>query len=211
MKKKIALLVAGVMTVASAVAANANVTVNGTDIDADAVVVDGVVMVPYRAVMEGIGGTVAWDGETKTATVTDPNGEASLSVTVDSNVLTVSGYTAVMEAPAQIVDEKLYFPLSVVKLDSETLVDVDEDGNVVITTGDYVASAAAVDVVESPEAVEVDEETTEEETVEETTEVATVVANPELDGDEDVVYETVEETTEETTAATTVVRRGSRR
>jgi hypothetical protein len=185
MKKKIAILVAGVVAAVAAVSANAAITVNGNTSDEDAVVVDGVAMVPYRTVMEGIGFEIAWDAETKTATATDEDGCVA-EVTVGSNKA-VSGDTEVdMDAAAQIVDEKLYIPASLVGAE------IDEDGNVTIVTADYVASDAAVDVVESEAAVDVEdaEETTEEAT-EETTEAVETA-------------ETVEEETEETTETAVV-------
>jgi hypothetical protein len=132
--------------------------------------------------MEGTGFEIAWDAETKTATATDDEGCVA-EVTVGSDKLSSGDEVTDMDAAAQIIDEKLYVPASILNAE------VDEDGNVTIVTADYVASDAAVDVVESEAAVDVEdaEETTEEAT-EETTEAV----------------ETVEEATEETTETAVV-------
>jgi hypothetical protein len=196
MKKKITVLVAGVVAAAAVVTTNAAISFNGVTVaDENATVVDGVAMVPFRAVMEGLGTDVAWDAETKTATAAAEGDVAE--VTVGSNKLTVNGIAVDMEAAAQIVDEKVYIPVSIVTEGTQTSVDIDEDGNVAFTSADYVASGAAVDAVVSEEAVDVAEEETEEtteavETVEEATEETTETAVVEVEvteGDEDAAVE----------------------
>ncbi len=194
MKKKITVLVAGAVAAAAVVTTNAAISFNDVAVSEEsATVVDGVAMVPYRAVMEGLGANIAWDAETKTATASAEGDVAE--VTVGSDKLIVNGVAVEMEAAAKIVDEKVYIPVSIVAEGTQTSVDVDEDGNISFISADYVASGAAVDTVVSDEAVDVVEETTEEtteavetaETVEEATEetTETAVEAEETEGDED--------------------------
>jgi hypothetical protein len=180
MKKKFALLVAGIMTMSMVASANAAISVNGKVVEADAVVSDGEVFVPFRDVMEGLGADIAWDGETKTATATIGDVVAAVHVGIDN---------------IQLIEDKIYIPASTIKNVADTVVNVDEDGNVDIALADFVASDSAV----SAEAVEVVEEETEE-TTEETTVVEEVT---EETTDEGVLTDEYTEDDEEQTEAVT--------
>lgn len=171
MKKKIALLLASAMAVASlsttAMAEDytkVNLNVNGTALETDqpAVIVNSRTMVPFRAIAEKLGCEVEWNAETKS--VTFNKGVGSVEFTIGSNDVKVSlgsnTTTVAVDSPAIIINSRTMVP---VRFISETVgYEVAWDAvtkTVDITDGkDVVESSSAVEVA-SGAAVETEDDT----------------------------------------------------
>lgn len=69
---------------------------------------DGVVYVPFAKVTRALGGTVAWDNQTKTATGTI--GQWVATFTEASETADVSGTQVTFSAPAFVDGDELYVP-----------------------------------------------------------------------------------------------------
>jgi len=67
-----------------------NITVNGTKIEADNILYNGVTYVPLRAVAEALDKEVGWDKVTKTATINDKTETAKVTRVVDGDTLVVN-------------------------------------------------------------------------------------------------------------------------
>lgn len=67
-----------------------NITVNGTKIEADNILYNGVTYVPLRAVAEALDKEVGWDQVTKTATINDKTETAKVTRVVDGDTLVVN-------------------------------------------------------------------------------------------------------------------------
>ena len=66
--------------------------------------------IPIRAVAELLNCTVEWNDETKTAVITNKNGD-TVKITIDSNVLTKNDAPVQMDTAAIIRDERTYIPV----------------------------------------------------------------------------------------------------
>ncbi|MBR6401256.1 MAG: peptidylprolyl isomerase [Firmicutes bacterium] len=119
MKKAIlTVLFAMAMSCAANAAATANITVNGSPIDSDAVIVDGRTLVPVRGVFEKLGFAVEWTNETKTANFKG----AGYSIDIKSgengfyclNTRTGENNLVKPDVPQQIIDGHFYIPLRAV-------------------------------------------------------------------------------------------------
>ena len=106
------------MSCAANAATTANITVNGSPIDSDAVIVDGRTLVPVRGVFEKLGFTVEWTNETKTANFKG----AGFSIDIKSgekgfyclNTRTGENNLVQPDVPQQIIDGHFYIPLRAV-------------------------------------------------------------------------------------------------
>ena len=106
-----AVLFAAVPTHASGIAVN----VNGQPVAFDGqgpVIVDGRTLVPVRGVFEMLGFAVAWNGDTRQATLSNAN--YTVVVTIDSATFTVNGTLHTLEVPAQIIGGSTMLPLRAV-------------------------------------------------------------------------------------------------
>ncbi len=85
-------------------------TLNGAeaDIDEEPEDRDGIVYVPFAKVTRALGGTVAWDNETKTAHGTI--GHWTAVFTAASDAADVNGTHVTFSAPAFVDGEELYVP-----------------------------------------------------------------------------------------------------
>ncbi len=92
-------------------AATASVTLNGdvVQFDQPPVIVDGRTLVPVRAVVEKMGGTVSWLAETQTA-VLELDG-SKIELTIDSTTALLNGETKVLDVPPQIIGERTLMPI----------------------------------------------------------------------------------------------------
>ncbi|MBQ9519193.1 MAG: peptidylprolyl isomerase [Firmicutes bacterium] len=118
--KKTVLTVLFTMAMSCAVSAanTANITVNGSQIDADAIIVDGRTLVPVRGVFEKLGFAVEWQNETKTANFKG----AGYSIDIKSgetgfyclNTRTGENSLVKPDVPQQIIDGHFYIPLRAV-------------------------------------------------------------------------------------------------
>ncbi|MCL1986495.1 MAG: stalk domain-containing protein [Firmicutes bacterium] len=104
-------LFATLPTYASGIAVN----VNGQPVIFDGqapVIVDGRTLVPVRGVFEMLGFAVAWNGDTRQATLS--NADYTVVLTIDSATFTVNGTPHTSEVPAQIIGGSTMLPLRAV-------------------------------------------------------------------------------------------------
>lgn len=103
-----------------------NITYNGNKIDSDVppYVKDGRTLAPIRAILETLGMTVSWDGNTQTATAV--KADITISVTINSNIAIVNGEQKILDVPAEITNGRTFVP---VRFFAEALnMNVDWDG-----------------------------------------------------------------------------------
>jgi len=85
---------------------SANFTVNGASqtLDSPPVIKNGRTLVPIRAIIEALGGTVGWDGTTRKATVT--LGKKTIALWIGKNAATVNGVSTLIDSTnAKVVPE----------------------------------------------------------------------------------------------------------
>ena len=66
--------------------------------------------IPIRAVAEMLDSEVKWDGETETVTITKGNSN-TVTLQIDSDIMTVNGKSVQMDTAAIIKDERTYIPV----------------------------------------------------------------------------------------------------
>ena len=81
---------------------------NKLEFDAPPVNIDGRVLVPVRAILEAMGATVSWNGDTKT--VISKLNNTTVVMTIESNVMTVNGEKKTIDVPAKIIDDRTFVP-----------------------------------------------------------------------------------------------------
>jgi len=69
---------------------------------------NGTVYVPFKQVVEGLGGSVTWDNQTKTATATIGQWAANFMLAADT--ADVNGTTVQFSAPSYVDNGELYVP-----------------------------------------------------------------------------------------------------
>ena len=112
MKKLAASFFAGVLALvcASAVyARDANVVVNGSEIDTEAVIVNDRVLVPLRGVYEELGFTVDWSAEEKLAEFAKDGHKMLLYA--NSETINIDGEEITPDVSQQIINDRFYLPL----------------------------------------------------------------------------------------------------
>lgn len=89
----------------------ASVTLNGSPLilDQSAVIIDGRVMVPVRAIFEAMGLTLDWNDTTKTATATKEG--VVIVMSIDNKVTYVNGEAHVLDVPPQIIGGRTMVPV----------------------------------------------------------------------------------------------------
>lgn len=147
MKKLLSLIAAAmVMTTAVSGAEGVNVTVNGTAVDTQGVIVDGRTMVPVRGVFEQIGYTVEWDANTKTATLT--KGSNTVEMTQGNTYFTYNSTQITPDVPQQIINGSFMLPLRAVGEAINADVEWDADtktASLTVSTGLKVADTLNLD------------------------------------------------------------------
>ena len=121
-------------TAAAAENAEISVTINETAVDFSAYdnaapyIDDGIVMVPIRAIAEGLGLSVGWDDTTETVSL---GGDRDIDVTfaVNSELATVNGENISLEKPAAMVGDRTFVPLSFIESALGAAVVYDENSN----------------------------------------------------------------------------------
>lgn len=93
---------------------NPNMTVNGTEkpIDGDGtvpVIVNDRTLLPVRAVAEEMGGTVQWDGSTKTVTLNYE--EYEIKLIIDDNTAYLNGAAQILDTAPTIINERTMLPI----------------------------------------------------------------------------------------------------
>lgn len=102
------------------------------------------VLVPVRFVSESLGAQVAWDGATRTVTVT--KGADTVVLTIDRAAVTKNGGAFELDAPARIESSRTYVPLRFISEAFGAKVEWSQTTKIV-----YITTAEAVDTAMSPE------------------------------------------------------------
>ena len=89
-------------------------TVNGKDMPIDeqgtaAVIVNNRTLLPVRAVIEQMGGTVGWNGETKEVTLT--YGEDEIKLTIDSTEALLNKEKHTLDAAPAVINDRTMLPI----------------------------------------------------------------------------------------------------
>ncbi|MBQ7264929.1 MAG: alpha/beta fold hydrolase [Firmicutes bacterium] len=108
MKRKILALTLTVLMAASNVMA-ADVVVNNTKIDTEAVIEGGRTLVPVRGVFEQLGFSVDWDADAGKAELSDST--RTITIIKGGNTFTVNNETVTPDVPQQIINDRFYIPL----------------------------------------------------------------------------------------------------
>jgi hypothetical protein len=66
-------------------------------------------LIPVRAVIEGLGAKVEWDGETSTVTIT--KGEAVIILILGSNEVYVNGDLVIIDVPSGLINNRTFVPI----------------------------------------------------------------------------------------------------
>ena len=85
--------------------AEPDIIVDGSKVlfdDQNAVIVDGVTLVPARGVFEAMGNTVKWDEESRMVRITTSTGVRYVRVYIDSDIMKVNQYKTLMENKADV-------------------------------------------------------------------------------------------------------------
>ncbi len=76
------------------------------------VIVEGTTLVPLRAVVEKLGGTVEWIAETKSIIIR--NGSTEIKLRIGSYDMVTNGKTSTLAVPARLINSSTYIPLRAV-------------------------------------------------------------------------------------------------
>ena len=118
--------------------------VDGTLVPTDVapVLESGRTLVPYRALLEAMGGTVSWDNEAKMATAS--LGSYKVQVTVDSRTGFVNGGIKEMEVPPRNIDGRILIPVRFVLENLNCSVDWNNEDRAVMITSPSLAGATVI-------------------------------------------------------------------
>ena len=119
-KKIVSLCLTAAMTLSmAAVSAENNnsvtVNINGEAVDFSKYdnvmpyIENDITLIPIRAIAEGLGCEVSWDGENQTVEIKGLNDEILL--TVNSSTAVVNNENVTLDVPAQVVDDRTFVPL----------------------------------------------------------------------------------------------------
>ncbi len=88
------------------------INLNGKYLDFDGVIRGDRTLVPMREIVEGLGGTVEWNGENQTVHAVIDGAEISLKI--NSDIMAVNARETALDVPAQIINDKTMLPLRAV-------------------------------------------------------------------------------------------------
>jgi hypothetical protein len=97
---------------------NPKMTVNGIQMEIDPgrgtvpVVINGTTMVPIRAIIEAMGGTVQWDNTTRKITV--KLNSNTIQLWLNSKIITVNNKNKIIAVPPQLIKGRTMVPLKVI-------------------------------------------------------------------------------------------------
>jgi hypothetical protein len=89
------------------------------------IIKNGRTLVPMRAIFEGLGATVDWDGDTRT--VTGAKGDITVKLVLGQMTATVNGEIIALDTPAEIVSGRTLVPLRFIAESLNAAVDWDGD------------------------------------------------------------------------------------
>ena len=149
---------------------NPVMTVNGTEQEIDEgngttpVIVNERTLVPIRAIIEAMGGTVGWEAETKTATLN--YGKDKIDLVIDSKTAYLNDEPNELDTAPAIINDRTMLPIRFIAESFKFDVKWDGDTQTITITKaeepDAVSSATAV--VEEPTATEEPQATAEPDT-----------------------------------------------
>ncbi len=92
-----------------------SISVNGQYImmDTKPVMMDDTVYVPIRFVANALCADIQWEGETRTATILD--GETTITLTHDSNIVTVNGESHMLKIVPPVIDNRTLVPIGFIE------------------------------------------------------------------------------------------------
>jgi hypothetical protein len=132
---------------------NVNLVLNGTKFEAQAnqmppVIVESRTLVPVREVFELLGGSVSWDGNTRTVTISKDTTEVNL--VIDSLSAKVNGVDTSLDVPAKIINDKTMVPVRFISENCGLNVDWNgETSTVTISTPQQVLEPAPANTIET--------------------------------------------------------------
>ncbi len=103
----------------------------------------GRTLVPFRAVAEGLGADVSWDGKAQKVTV--KKGERVIELTIGSNAVYVDGKTLELDVPAKIVNGRTVIPLRFIGQSLDTTVEWIPEGQIIVISSNADHSRPAID------------------------------------------------------------------
>ena len=112
-------------------------TVDGAKVNIDdegtvPVIVNERTLVPIRAIIEAAGGTVGWDGATRTVTLSYAGSDIELKI--DSNAAQLNGMTDELDVAPEIINERTMLPIRYISESFGFHVDWDGDAETVTLT-----------------------------------------------------------------------------
>lgn len=106
------------------------VRINGSEIDFEKYdnvlpyIENDTTLIPIRAIAEGLGLEVSWDGEARTVGI---KGRVDISLTVDSDFAEVNGESVTLDVPARISEDRTFVPLRFVSESMKAEVNWEEE------------------------------------------------------------------------------------
>ena len=139
-KKIVSLCLTAAMTLSmAAVSAENNnsvtVNINGEAVDFSKYdnvmpyIENDITLIPIRAIAEGLGCEVSWDGENQTVEIKGLNDEILL--TVNSSTAVVNNENVTLDVPAQVVDDRTFVPLRFISENMGAKVEWNEESNLI--------------------------------------------------------------------------------
>lgn len=110
------------------------ISINGTESELDTapIIQNGRTLLPLRAVVEGLGGSVAWEAETKTAVFA--KGDKVIFMTIGSNTAFVNTTEYTMDTEPIIIDGRTMLPIRFVAENLGFKVEWDESTQTITVT-----------------------------------------------------------------------------
>lgn len=114
-----------------------NMTVNGETVPIDdegtaPLIVSDRTLVPVRAIMESLGGSVSWDGDTKTASIS--YNSSTIELTIDNTTAFIDGSEYTLDSPATIINGRTMLPIRFVSEGLGFSVDWDSSSKTITIT-----------------------------------------------------------------------------
>lgn len=139
-KKIVSLCLTAAMTLSmAAVSAENNnsvtVNINGEAVDFSKYdnvmpyIENDITLIPIRAIAEGLGCEVSWDGENQTVEIKGLNDEILLTVNFSTAV--VNNEDVTLDVPAQVVDDRTFVPLRFISENMGAKVEWNEEANLI--------------------------------------------------------------------------------
>lgn len=143
---------------------NSMMTINGTEKEIDPgrdtvpVIINGRTMVPIRAIVEEMGGTVAWEESTKTATLMYKSNEIRL--VIDDTTAYFNDEAYLLDAAPTTINDRTLLPIRFIAERFQFVVDWDQSQQMITITKNVQNITPSVDTAVTPqpeEAIEASE------------------------------------------------------